>query len=373
MVLKMNISWRSKVLLSLGGVLVGLGLAELGARLITPHAAADLLYNAPDNAPDGLYSTDNMVFSVPTPGFEAVQQSIGYAVRLRIDENGLRGEAPGEKRMPRWLALGDSFTMAAQVNEADTFVQRLGLGMGWQVLNGGVDGYGTWQALKRYQALDEKLQLDGVLLVFFAGNDLSDNERWPQIQAEAARMTPGRPLARPPVHPVHAWLYKRSVLYARYQMFRRAQELGNPKAREHHRWVSELRPFTSEGDGVLSMLLGKTRPALQALQRSVAERGDTLVVAVAPPAFQIERERLSATFDVVGIDPATARPNRVTDGVRGLLDQLRIPSCDLVGPLRAAHEQGESVYFTYDGHWSPAGHEVVARALTRCMQQLSSG
>ncbi len=360
--------WRAKLLLGTGGLVAGLCLAEMGVRAMAPHAAADLLYNAPDNAPDGLYTTDRSVYSVPTPGFEATQHSLGYRVHLRIDENGLRGAAPGVKTQPRWLALGDSFTMAAQVDETDTFAARLGQQMGWQVLNGGVDGYGTWQALGRYMALAPSLDLDGVLLVFFAGNDLMDNERWPQVRAQAARQPAGRPLARPPIHPLHGWLYKRSVLYARYQMFRRAQELSDSNAPEHHRWISELRPFTSEGGGVLGVMLQQSRPALRAMADAVAKNGHRLVVAVAPPAFQIEEERLAATFGVVGIDPSTARPNAVTDGIRGLLDRLRIPSCDLVGPLRAAHRTGEQVYLTYDGHWSPAGHQVVARTLSECMR-----
>ncbi len=119
---------------------------------------------------------------------------------------------------------------------------------------------------------------------------------------------------------------------------------------------------------MLGSMLQRTRPALQALAKAVAERGDSLMVAVAPPAFQIEQARLAATFDVVGIDPSTARPHAVTDGIRGLLDQLRIPACDLVGPLRAAHSQGQQVYLAYDGHWSPAGHRVVADALATCLK-----
>jgi hypothetical protein len=373
MVQTMNSRWLSKGALGLGGLIVGVGLAEAGARWMAPHAASDLLYNAPDNAPDGLYTTDAKVYAVPTPGFEAVQQSLGYRVHLRIDAHGLRGAAPGAKDKPRWVALGDSFTMAAQVNEADTFSRRLGAAMGWEVLNAGVDGYGTWQAFWRYVALIPAIDPDGAVLVFFAGNDLNDNERWPQVQQDAARLAPGRPLARPPIHPVHGWLYKRSVLYARYQMHRRAAQLSDPKFGEHHRWVSELRPFTADGGGVLGALLGRTRPALLALSQAMAEQGDSLMVAVAPPAFQIEQQRLEATFETVGLDPATARPDAVTDGVLGLLRQLKIPACDLVGPLRAAHNAGTKVYLSYDGHWSPEGHKVVAEALGDCLRKSGLG
>ena len=62
--------------------------------------------------------------------------------------------------------------MAAQVAEADTFAARLGEDLGVEIFNAGVDGYGTMQALRHYQQLDTKLDLDGVLLTFFVGNDV---------------------------------------------------------------------------------------------------------------------------------------------------------------------------------------------------------
>ena len=126
--------------------------------------------------------------------------------------------------------------MAAQVSESETFTQRLAQRTGWEVLNGGVDSYGTWQALIRYEVLDETLDFDGVLLVFFAGNDVHDNMRWRQVQAEAQRLRPGQPLARRAVSPVHAWLYQNSAAYAAFRMSQRRRQLARPDHPEHNRW-----------------------------------------------------------------------------------------------------------------------------------------
>ncbi len=355
-----------RVALALGGLVLGVGLGELGARLLAPHDAADMLYSAPDNAPDGLYLTDTALLSVPAPGFSAEQRSLGYSVKLRINAHGLRGGPVGSER-PRWLASGDSFTMAAQVAEAQTFVVRLGSALGHEVLNGGVDGYGTWQALGRYQRLDDALALDGLLLVFFAGNDLADNARWPMVQTEAARLVPGEPIWRPSHGAAHAWLYPRSLLYARVQMLLRAWSLGRPDSPERERWASELQPYTRAGRPVLRGLLEQTAPALQAVLSATRARNDRLMVAVAPPAFQIEEARRNATFSLVGLDSSGAVPDQVTDGIMALLGRLGIPACSLVAPLRAAYEAGERVYLAYDGHWSPAGHRVVAEQLAECI------
>jgi hypothetical protein len=91
------------------------------------------------------------------------------------------------------------------------------------------------------------------------------------------------------------------------------------------------------------------------------------MVAIAPPAFQIETERLEATFSLVGMDPSRANPDAVSNAVRDALQQNGIASCDLVDPLRRAHEAGREMYLQYDGHWSPKGHAVVAGALVRCL------
>jgi lysophospholipase L1-like esterase len=325
-----------------------------------------MLYSAPDNAPDGLYITDTELFSVPAPGFEAAQRSLGYAVHLRINSHGLRGGPVGDAR-PRWLAAGDSFTMAAQVSEEESFVGLLCAGGAREVLNGGVDGYGTWQALRRYERLDDSLGVDGLVLVFFAGNDLADNARWEMVRTQAAGLNPGEPIWRPSQGALHRWLYPRSVLYARLHMLLRSRALADSDNPELQRWAAELLPFTRDGRAALQALIQQTEPALDALRASTEARGDRLVVAIAPPAFQIESARREATMALVGLEPARAAPNQVTAAISDVLAQKGIASCDLVGPLRAAHSAGERLYLAYDGHWSPAGHRVVARALAGCI------
>ena len=365
----MSISrWSGRLALVVTGLVVGGIAAEVAFRMARPDDAVDLLYNAPDNAPDGLYTADAQVFAIPTPGFSGTQKSLGYAVDLRINSLGLRGPELGPKSKTRYLAAGDSFTMAAQVAEVDTFSSRLGSDLGIEILNAGVDGYGTFQVLERYKQLDEIAELDGVLLTFFVGNAVHDNVRWPQVQAEARRMAPGKPLRRRPVGALHGFLYKRSTVYAAAQMWLRRRAMSNPNHPERHRWKSELMLFTQDGAGVLGSQLPATNNALANLKRAVTERGDRLMVAVAPPAFQIETERMNATFALVGLDPARARPDAVSQAVMDVLKRNNIPACDLVEPLRRANKAGGEMYLQYDGHWSPKGHAVVSDALEKCFR-----
>ena len=363
-------SWTGRLFLVAGGLAVGLIGAEALFRVAKPDAAVDLLYSAPDNAPDGLYTTDAQVYAVPTAGFRGIQKSMGYTVNLRINSDGLRGpEVEAQQSKRRILAAGDSFTMAAQVDGDQTFVSRLSADLDIEFLNAGVDGYGSYQVIERYKQLDEKLGLDGVLLTFFVGNDVHDNVRWPQVKAQAQRMIPGQPLARRPVGVVHGFLYKRSALYAGIQMWRRRLAMARPNHPERHRWKSELMLFMHDGAGILGVQLPASRNALVALNRLLTERGDTLMVAVAPPAFQIETERLDATFALVGLDPKNAAPDAVSTAVIDVLKRNRIPYCDLVEPLRRAHRAGGEMYLQYDGHWSAKGHVVVSDAIEKCFRR----
>jgi hypothetical protein len=348
------------------GVLV----ADCGAGLVAPHGAADLVFGAPDNAPQGMYLTDHELVFRPKPGFEGTMRSLGYRVPLRFDaEWGLRGGGIEPKAdAPRWLAAGDSFTLSPQVVESDTFAARLAAGQGVEVLNAGVDGYSTWQALERYRQLDEALSLDGVLLTFFLGNDFEDNRRF-RTEVDRARARPeGQPIQRQPVPALTAFLRKNSYLYGQWLVRGRVAALANPNNPERQRWASELELFTTAGERRRNGVRGETERALRALSNETRARGDALVVAIAPPAFVVDTDRVAPTFSLVGLDPAQADLHAPGQMLADILRRMNIAACDLVGPLEAARASGSApLYFTYDGHWTPAGHAVVADVLGPCM------
>ena len=111
-------AWMLKRLgLLLGGLALGLGLAELGARLARPPGNADLLFDSPNATPDGLYMTHERLQRVPVKNFAGEVDCLGFTAPLRTNSLGLRGgkvpaPAAGVKR---WLTVGDSFVIALQV------------------------------------------------------------------------------------------------------------------------------------------------------------------------------------------------------------------------------------------------------------------
>jgi len=356
--------------LVVAGLLIGVLLAEVLARAIAPDAAADLLFDAPSNAPAGMYMADEKLGWSPSPGFRGTLRSLGYSVPIAFNQLGHRGQEP--TGTGGWLVLGDSFTLAAQVRESDTFVARL-RSVGHTTHNAGADGYSTWHGRVRYQRAQQQLQPDGVLLVYFLGNDPGDDERFSGGMHMLPGATHGEPLPALVGNPVEAFFAQRSYIYGqlRVWMRRRALAAGSGDLHTTDKWRAELQAFTTSGQGKLQQVLNRgSRRALRELRDDVRRGGGRLVVALAPPAFVIDANRRAATFSLVGLDPATADVDAPAGLLTAELRHLGIANCDLTDPLRAAHaaEPSEALYFTYDGHWTAAGHAVVADALAACIQ-----
>ncbi len=361
-------TWLGRLALVAGGLLLGLVAAELGARSLQPAGHSDLLFNSSDAHPAGMYLTDPELVMVPAPGFENTVGAVGYRVPVRFDDQGLRGggvgpKAPDQKRL---LAVGDSFTMAVQVREDDTFAARLAGITGWSVVNAGVDGYTTQQSMVRYRRLDGPLDVDGVLLTFFLGNDLHEQFMLEGRLRSGAAIPPGSPVARARTGLAQRLLMRTSYLYARYLVWQRQQWLESGQDPLRERWQDELSIFTSSGRARLTQLVDQMRPPLTALRDEVRSRHDNLMVAVAAPAFVIHPERVGPTFSVMGLDPATAELDAPRVAMLHLLRRLGIRACDLTPDLQAAAATGQELHFTYDGHWTPAGHAVVARTIAGC-------
>ena len=80
--------------------------------------------------------------------------------------------------------LGDSFTFAEQVNQNETFTQRLedrlngdANGLQYRVLNAGSNGWATANELIFLAKEGVRFRPDVVVVAFYIGNDVSDNYR----------------------------------------------------------------------------------------------------------------------------------------------------------------------------------------------------
>lgn len=348
-----------------GGLLLGLALAEAGSRLLSPYPAEDLFYSGQHRPPDGMYRHSATVGKEPTPGFEGTVEALSFEVRVRFNSLGLRGGEPSDR--PKWLAIGDSFTLGAQVPEADTFAARLGDRLGVEVLNAGVDDYSTTQETLRYVELSGKVDVDTVLAVFYIGNDYGDNER---ILGTLGRRAVGN-WEDPPAPSIGSRLrtfaYAQSMLLAYAHVawnHRLALEDGDGAGARFRR---DVEVYTYLGRPLLDRQLPPTERALEQLRDAARERGDRLLVAVAPPAFLVEPEMLARLLTEFELPTVGSEAPRIV--ALELLERLGVASCDLTPALIQSQARGERPYLRFDGHWNRTGHAVVADAIAACLGQ----
>lgn len=371
--------WPRRVAGLAGGLLIGLALAECGARLAwrveRPAGAEAGAVGEGESIHGPHMRLDPELGFRLEPGFSAVVVEPETRAQVRINRYGMRGPDPDPTRAPRerWMVLGDSFVSALQVEQDETFVALLDGGMDAEVLNAGVDAYSTYQATRWYRRIDERLPADQVLLVFYVGNDPIDNLRGLDFTAspepdglrgkDYAAILAERYRAR---HP----LLRHSRLYSRLRL--RWGLLHSPHDNEEFQFevtYHTVAAFLGLGVGE-GALLEATGDALGELRDTATARGDRLLVALAPDLSQIDpadREVWTSEMRRRGQDPGDAAPDAITGAVVELLDELGVQHCDLSPALAAAEAGGEACYYRINRHWTPAGHRVVADELARCM------
>jgi hypothetical protein len=375
-------TWLRRAGLVLGGLLVGLLLAEAVGRIDGLALGNDLVFMAPMSYPQDIYVQGGGM-NYPNPAFTGTIHSFGYSVSPRFTAWGTRGPEP-TRGGRTWLSLGDSFTIALQVEEEQTYSALLARSEGVQVLNAGVDGYSTWKEGVRAVQLGRNFPPEVVIFAFFTGNDFFDNR---QAGSPAIGQVPPGPgeagapkfsLPRVGVTgaklPVWAhFIRDHSVLAAHYWSWsetRRARSGVSPNAR---RFRDELRLFTTEGPGRAGPDVASTEAALQYAKAA----GDWLhartVVAVIPPALVMDDDVATRTFRSVGLDDATPDLDSAQKLAVDAARKAGVEVCDLLPALRAASNAGENPYLPFDGHLSFRGHEVVAAEIQRCTAARPAG
>ncbi len=361
--------WLARFGLVLGSTLLALVGAEGVARSLAARGDAELLYTAPEVVPHGFYLTDRTLLMRPAPNQDTWSRTLAGTVRLRTNREGLRGGAVVGDERPRWLAVGDSFTFALQVAEEDSFSGRL-TDANRQVLNAGVDGYAPSQAVARYEQLAEAVDSSGVLFTLFLGNDLIDELDFPARKQQARGTIPNRPIPLPTTDAMTRFLMRSSALFVRLRVSRQALSNGPGERTHRDQWRRTLALFTDEGRTDRRTAVEALRPTLQRLQHAAEAHGDALLVAVAPPSFAVDADRLDAALSLVGLHSARPEPVAPSAAVLRLLSALGIPACDLTPALADAAE-GPPLYFQWDGHWTAAGHAVVANQVRHCWKETS--
>jgi lysophospholipase L1-like esterase len=316
-------------------------LASLAAALALAEAILRLIGQVPAR---GLHSVSAKDFA-RIPGFWEPHQDFVNRKRpelphkIHINSLGLRGpETTRAPRGPRVLCLGDSFTFGEFVNDEQTLPAHLSarLPAPVEVLNAGVLGT---TIVDQSVFLPRFLELAPTLvLLIFCDNDLEDLLKTPPLHVRYAQ---NRQLKSGLGQFVYVALRNTSLfsLYLRYQALTREHQAAADVAADP---VPRLRELARE----------YARHAAH-LRQYLGGRGIELLLATFPSAPTLT--------DYSGSDRVTL--------VLAALHTVGIEAVDLMLPLRQSGLSPNDIYlFPHDGHPSPQGYAVAAKALVPHVQ-----
>jgi hypothetical protein len=358
-------TWKARVVLVLVGLLLPLALAEVTLRI----AGAIL---------PGDYQTVSFAEAHPEFGRRnrpgaGWKKTSEYTSWIEVNSKSLRGaeidypKPAGEQRI---LVLGDSFTFAEQVNQHETFTQRLedrlnaeGGGQRHRVLNAGSNGWATANELVYLAKEGVRFKPDVVVVAFYLGNDVSDNFRriatvTDAVQADLALR--GADSFEGPRR-----ILRKSELYTVFESGVLAKlpwwqgDGGSyPSDRKPPRDLAEA----EEAWTITERLLDR--------MRDVAEsQGARFVVMVVPTATAVVQRGGTGEKDADQDDEDTDGDQRPGfedphSQLAALVGRSNLTTLDLLPAFRRADNRiKERLYFRQNAHWTAAGHGVTADEL----------
>ena len=275
-----------------------------------------------------------------------------YDVAFRTNELGLRDKPVGEKRGERILVLGDSFTCGYGVEGWETFSDLLEQRLGVEVINAGVGGFETIHQTRYFKTQGYKLRPDLVVYALYLDNDLRNNRLWEVGPGNELRRRDGQPALSDRGTPKLICLAKQSVFLRR--LAHRVKDEPRETWRPSSRYLALCRePLDAEATEDYRV----ARELLIELRDAVESAGAKFLVVSFPCRAAVEgmpTVEVDATLDLL-------RPARE---IAEICAAEKIDHLPLTDALRRERRSSSTrLYHACDGHFTAAGHAMVADRL----------
>lgn len=346
--------WAFRAISLVAGLIVAV---IVGEALLLVHAR---IVAGSEKMDDGLVRYDPDLGWRLTPGWRGTHEHFDYTTNYTIDLRGFRTDPNTPAPAGRGVALvvGDSFTFGLGVGDGETFTSRLNADAGserW--VNAGVPGYApeqTWLWLQQARVLARP---DVIFFVVYLGNDLVDigldyavQSPWAKPAARLAEngelVIGGRPVPQVPKPPALAARTLASYVLGD------SREPGLFEGLRLYRLLALAVPEDVDREALRARLAPKVALFEALLDAMVEATSEELVLVLMPGA------------SLVG-DPGSVSgqyQQLVREEVTSLAGSKGVTLLDPTDALARDH------YFPNDGHLTPAGHEVFARALGEAMK-----
>lgn len=333
-----------RVLLLLAALLVSVGLAEVGLRIIG--------FDFPQ-----FHERDDTVGLTLRPGAEGWYTEEGRAY-VKVNSAGMRDAERARAKPPghlRVALLGDSYTEAIQVDREKAYPALLERHLercrpGTEVLNFGVSGFGTAQQLLTLRAKVWDYAPDLVLLAFFPSNDVVNNSR--QLEPDKLR----------PFFVPHG---ERLVLDTSFRQARTYRVLSNPAYR-----------FLRSHSRVLMLGL-KARKGLMTLRAPQADAGPQLGLdwfVFRPPASPAWAEAWDVTERLIAAMNAEVAGHGARFAIASVTEAAAVhPSQEMRERYAAELQMPDFLYAERRLAGFAAKHGIAFLPLTAGMERLTAG
>ena len=321
------------VVLLCGSLFAAFVVLELSLRVLYPPPVR-FLY------PQEAYDFDPEMGHALRPG----QTAFTHDHPMRTNSLGLRDReitpqpAAGTLRV---LALGDSQTFGAGLDQSDTWPKQLERMLDsaehrWEVLNAGIPGTDTWQHEILLRRLLDTLHPHAVVLALYV-NDVVPRHDPRNVDASGLSNTSSKRLA---------YLLKRSsvVTWTYYRLFLPWHARGFTRGS-----TAEDTVLAGPNDDLAERAWSQVEHSFAVMKQLCDARGVMMLVAVLPRRDQVS-----------GNQPGRAYNERA----RAVAKAHGIETLDLLPDLSAAYRvKGNALFIPWDGHNSAEANRVIAARL----------
>ncbi len=344
----------------LGAMAIGLGVAEVAVRLISPQEVGPVRFVC-----------DPELGNIPVP-YQQGERRIPGIYTFRYSNNSLgwrgrreyRGDKPTEFRV---LCLGDSYAYGIGVNDDQTFPAQIEQilradRVSVEVLNAGCPGKGTDYELKCFQTVGRKFHPDlTVLCVIW--NDFQDNTRGEyynigsrgELQAKPINCRQGGIKSLVDHLPLYNWLLSRSE--AANLIKQAVVKVLASRAHDHPEGPQNLVVSYNRAASGSRSVPNKELMEIyfRQLNEAVKQAGSELMVFYFPVSPEVQQYQQNRTFSGEELT------------MQGIAAANGLTLRSLTPLLAHSGRSIDSLYYQ-EGHCSAPAHAIAARYLSRLIQ-----
>jgi hypothetical protein len=327
-----------------------------------------------------------------------------FSTLLTFNAMGFRDQVtdfPDQNSAKRIMAIGDSFTTAWEVEPNQRWTEQMNrFRADWSILNVGMRNWGTDQTYLNLLNYPLKTEPDIVLLMFFTGNDVSDNYRPGILKTpwDAPHFLPAHgnqlnsihdlqkvnwsgyenPFDEPRDFPfprnLNAWLRLHSVVYRGIDQTRQLLQKKTKKAFKEEVASNALKPplpwgvfHAGEDPPEWQTAWRITEILLQEMKVISEKRKAQFMIVIAPFSPLIEPEYVPEDVKKKGVlDSSKYDLGKPAKHLIEFGKQNNIPVLDLAPGLMEFQKskQDRKLFFPKDGHFTALGNCVVAGLIT---------